>query len=109
MSKRIQSSVGWKGPCIVLALEGHTRVHVSYRGVPVLVTPEQLRHASREEAETVDQEALVRDLGPWKGGETRQRGFIDERGPGPTDEGDPDWTEPTDLDGPGAGAPGATP
>ena len=42
-SKRLQGEVGWRGPAIVLALEGHTRMHLSYRGVPVLVTPEQVR------------------------------------------------------------------
>ena len=41
MSKRLQGALGWRGPCIVVALEGSSRVHLSYRGVPVLVTPEQ--------------------------------------------------------------------
>ena len=53
-SKRIQGGLGWRGPAMVLAKEGHTRLHLSYRGVPILVTPEQCRHLSLEEAETVE-------------------------------------------------------
>ncbi|CAK0825490.1 unnamed protein product [Prorocentrum cordatum] len=82
-SKRLQGEHGWRGPAIVLATEGHTRLHLSYRGVPVLVTPEQVRHASRNEAEMVENEDLVRQLSHWRGGPTLQKGFIDERGPGP--------------------------
>ena len=59
-SKRLQGEVGWRGPAIVLALEGHTIMHLSYRGVPVLVTPEQVRHVSRGESEMVEQEDLIR-------------------------------------------------
>ncbi|CAK0847357.1 unnamed protein product [Prorocentrum cordatum] len=62
---------------------GHTRLHLSYRGVPVLATPEQVRHASRSEADMVENEDLVRQLSHWRGGPTLQKGFIDERGPGP--------------------------
>ncbi|CAK0808101.1 unnamed protein product [Prorocentrum cordatum] len=82
-SKRLQGEHGRRGPAIVLATEGHTRLHLSYRGVPVLVTPEQVRHASRSEAEMVENEDLVRQLSHWRGGPTLQKGFIDERGPGP--------------------------
>ncbi|CAK0827876.1 unnamed protein product, partial [Prorocentrum cordatum] len=82
-SKRLQGEHGWRGPAIVLATEGHTRLHLSYRGVPVLVMPEQVRHASRSEAEMVENEDLVRQLSHWRGGPTLQKGFTDERGPGP--------------------------
>ena len=33
-SKRMKASQGWRGPCIVLAREGNSRLHLSYRGVP---------------------------------------------------------------------------
>ncbi|CAK0798713.1 unnamed protein product [Prorocentrum cordatum] len=82
-SKRLQGEHGWRGPAIVLATEGHARLHLSYRGMPVLATPEQVRHASRSEAEMVENEDLVRQLSHWRGGPTLQKGFIDERGPGP--------------------------
>ncbi|CAK0877498.1 unnamed protein product, partial [Prorocentrum cordatum] len=82
-SKRLQGDRGWRGPAIVLAAEGHARLHLSYRGVPVLVTSEQVRHASRGEAEMVENEGLVRQLSQWRGGPTLQKGFVDERGPGP--------------------------
>ncbi|CAK0903395.1 unnamed protein product, partial [Prorocentrum cordatum] len=82
-SRRLQGDHGWRGPAIVLATEGHARLHLSYRGVPVLVTPEQVRHASRSEAEMVENEDMVRQLSHWRGGPTLQKGFIDERGPGP--------------------------
>ena len=82
-SKRLQGEVGWRGPAIVLALEGHTRMHLSYRGVPVLVTPEQCRHSSRAESEMVEHEDLIRQMTQWRGGPTLQKGFVDERGPGP--------------------------
>ena len=58
---------------------GNSRLHLSYRGVPVLVTPEQTRHASRDEAELIAHEDLLRELSGL------QRGFIDERGNAPGD------------------------
>ena len=61
-SKRMQVSQGWRGPCIVLAREGNSGLHLSYRGVPVLVTPQQTRHASRDEAELIAHEDLLREL-----------------------------------------------
>ncbi|CAK0904441.1 unnamed protein product [Prorocentrum cordatum] len=67
-SKRLQGEHGRRGPAIVLATEGHARLHLSYRGVP---------------AEMVENEDLVRQLSHWRGGPTLQKGFIDERGPGP--------------------------
>ena len=82
-SKRMQVSQGWRGPCIVLAREGNSRLHLSYRGVPVLVTPEQTRHASRDEAELIAHEDLLRELSGLQRGS--QRGFIDERGNAPGD------------------------
>ncbi|CAK0852939.1 unnamed protein product [Prorocentrum cordatum] len=86
-SKRLQGEHGWRGPAFVLAAEGHTRLHLSYRGVPVLVAPEQVRHASRGEAEMVENEDLARQLSQWRGGPTLQKGFVDERGPGPDGSG----------------------
>ncbi|CAK0806782.1 unnamed protein product [Prorocentrum cordatum] len=74
-SKRLQGELGWRGPAIVLATEGHTRLHLSYRGVPVLVTPEQVRHASRDEAEMVENEDLVRQLSQWKHLELNLEGY----------------------------------
>ncbi|CAK0873736.1 unnamed protein product [Prorocentrum cordatum] len=59
-SKRLQGERGWRGRAIVLAAEGHARLHLSYRRVPVLVAPEQVRHASRGEAEMVENEDLTR-------------------------------------------------
>ena len=72
----------------MLALEGHTRMHLSYRGVPVLVTPDQVRHVRRGESEMVEQEDLIRQITQWRGGPTLQKGFIDERGPPPPTEGE---------------------
>ncbi|CAK0806425.1 unnamed protein product, partial [Prorocentrum cordatum] len=65
-SKRLQGEHGWRGPATVLAAEGHARLHLSCRGVPVLVTPEQVRLASRGEAETVENEDLARQLSQWR-------------------------------------------
>ena len=79
----MQVSQGWRGLCIVFAREGNSRLHLSYRGVPVLVTPEQTRHASRDEAELIAQEDLLRELSGSQRGS--QRGFIDERGNAPGD------------------------
>ena len=49
ISRRAQQAAGWRGPAIVLKHEGHSRVYISYRDVPVLVAPHQLRKASTEE------------------------------------------------------------
>ncbi|CAK0822266.1 unnamed protein product, partial [Prorocentrum cordatum] len=86
-SKRLQGEHGWRGPAIVLAAEGDTRLHLSYRGAPALATPEQVRHASRGEAEMVENEDLVRQLSQWREGPALQKGFVDERGPGPDGSG----------------------
>ena len=67
----------------MLAREGNSRLHLSYRRVPVLVTPEQTRHASRDEAELIAHEDLLRELSGLQRGS--QRGFIDERGNAPGD------------------------
>ena len=67
-----------------MAREGNSRLHLSYRGVLVLVTPEQTRHASREdEAELIAHEDLLRELSGLHRGS--QRGFIEERGNAPGD------------------------
>ncbi|CAK0858741.1 unnamed protein product, partial [Prorocentrum cordatum] len=86
-SKRLQGEHGRRGPAIALAAEGHARLHLSYRGAPVLATPEQVRHASRGEAEMVGNEDLARQPSQWRGGPTLQKGFVDERGPGPDGSG----------------------
>ena len=65
----MQVSQGWRGPCILLAREGNSRLHFSYRGVLVLVTPEQTRHAS----------------------------FIDERGNAPGDSQNAEERHPEDA------------
>ena len=88
----MQVSQGWRGPCIVLAREGNSRLHLSYRGVPVLVTPEQTRHASRDEAELIAREDLLRELSGLQRGS--QRGFIDERGNAPGDPQNADERHP---------------
>ena len=62
LSKRLQEYVGWHGPAVVLKQEGHSRVYISYRGVPVLVTPRQLRRASREELAAFDSSASLDEL-----------------------------------------------
>ena len=49
----------------------------------MLVTPEQTRHASRDEAELIAHEDLLRELSGFQRGS--QRGFIDERGNAPGD------------------------
>ncbi|CAK0849524.1 unnamed protein product [Prorocentrum cordatum] len=82
-SSRLQGEHGRRGPAIALAAEGHARLRLSYRGAPLLATPEQARHASRGEAEMVENEDLARQLSQWRGGPTLQKGFVDERGPGP--------------------------
>ena len=83
MSKRAQHAAGWRGPAIVLKQEGHSRVYVSYRGVPVLVAPHQLRKASAEELECVElSEMLDELLAQRPRGSVMQRNFIDARGDG---------------------------
>ncbi|CAK0897251.1 unnamed protein product [Prorocentrum cordatum] len=62
-------------------------VKSSYRGVPVLAAPAQARHASRGEAEIAENEDLARQPSQWRGGPTLQKGFVDERGPGPEGRG----------------------
>ena len=70
--------------CIVLAREGNSRLHLSYRGVPVLVTPEQTRHASRDAAELIAHEDLLRALSGCTAWFTAMR-FIAESGIAPGD------------------------
>ena len=94
-SKRMQVSQGWRGPCIVLAREGNSRLYLSYRGVPVLVTPEQTMHASRDEAELIAREDLLRELSGLQRGS--QRGFIDERGNAPGDSQNAEERHPEDT------------
>ena len=59
----------------------------------MLVTPEQTRHASRDEAELIAHEHLLRELSGLQRG--TQRGFIDERGNAP---GDPQNAEERHLE-----------
>ena len=75
--------------------EGNSRLHLSYRGVPMLVTPEQTRHASRDEAELVAREDLLRELSGLQRGP--QRGFIDERGNAPGDPQNAEERHPEDA------------
>ena len=65
MSRRLAGYVGWRGPCMVLAKEGHSKMYLSYRGVPVMVTPEQCRHMSKSEADAVGVDDLFRESLPW--------------------------------------------
>ncbi|CAK0847195.1 unnamed protein product [Prorocentrum cordatum] len=59
-SKRLHGEHGRRGLAVVLAAEGRAGLRLSYRGVPVLASPEQVRHASRGEAGAVKNEDLVR-------------------------------------------------
>ena len=79
----------------MLAREGNSMLHLSYRGVPVLVTPEQTRHASRDEAELNAHENLLRELSGLQSG--TQRGFIDERGNAPGDPQNAEGRHPEDA------------
>ena len=49
----------------------------------MLVTPDQVRRASRVESEMVEQEDLIKQITQWRGGPTLQKGFVDEGGPPP--------------------------
>ena len=86
MSKRLQQSVGWKGPAVVLAIDSPSKAHTCHRGVPVLVTTEQLRMASRGELETYGQGDLMDQLLERTRNSVRQRGFLDFRGRGPEEQ-----------------------
>ncbi|CAK0854830.1 unnamed protein product [Prorocentrum cordatum] len=79
---RLLGEHGWRDLAVAQAAEGHARLHLSYRGVPALATPEQARHASRGEAEMVENEDLARQLSQWRGGPALLKGFVCERGPG---------------------------
>ena len=91
MSKRLQLASGWHGPALVIGTEGTTKVFLPYRGMPVLVAPEQCRAPSKDEVELfewmvfeADQADLLHKFRKYN----IQNGFIDERGPGETaDEG----------------------
>ena len=82
MSKRLQLSTGWHGPALVIGTEGTTKVYLSYRGLPVLVSPEQCRMPSRDEVEMFEWMQFEADntnlLEKFRKYNT-QNGFIDER------------------------------
>ena len=61
----------------------------------MLVTPEQTRHASRDEAELIAHEDLLRELSGLQRGS--QRGFIDERGNAPGDPQNAEERHPEDA------------
>ena len=62
----------------------------------MLVTPEQTRHASRDEAELIAHEDLLRELSGLQRGS--QRGFIDERGNAPGDPQNAEEKHPEDAE-----------
>ena len=67
----------------MLKQEGHSRVYISYRGVPVLVAPHQLRKASTEELKSVELSDMLDELLAQKPrGSVTQRNFVDARGEG---------------------------
>ena len=73
---------GWHGPALVIGTEGTTKVYLSYRGMPVLVAPEQCRAPSKDEVELfewmvfkADQADLLHKFRRYN----TQNGFIDER------------------------------
>ena len=61
----------------------------------MLVTPEQTRHASRDEAELIAHEDLLRELSGIQRGS--QRGFINERGNAPGDPQNAEERHPEDA------------
>ena len=76
-------------------MEGPGKVHISYRGVPVMVTTEQLRLASRGELETHAQADLMDQLLEKRKYSVHQRGFVDARGQGPPTPGGEEVPPPT--------------
>ena len=81
-SKRLQLATGWHGPALVIGAEGTTKIFLSYRGLPVLVSPEQCRQPSADEVEMLgwlemeeDSKSLVEKFRKYN----TQNGFIDER------------------------------
>jgi hypothetical protein len=54
-SKRLQHAAGWRGPAVVVATQGTSRIYVASWGSIILVAPEQLRHASHDELASLEQ------------------------------------------------------
>lgn len=76
-------AIGWRGPCIALALEGHTHLYLSFRREPALVSTEQVRHASCAEARMASQGDALCEIA-WRRG-IRQSGLVCERPDGQHD------------------------
>ena len=86
-SKRLQLAHGWHGPALVIGTEGTTKVYLSYRGMPLLVAPDQCRAPSNDEVELFEWMAFEAEQGDLLDKFRRyntQSGFIDERGPAPS-------------------------
>ena len=81
MQRRVH---GWRGPCMILEKDGQSRIYLGTWGSLILVSPEQLRHASLDEMSAMESvEDMTRAMGEDLA--TRQQmGYLDERGPGPS-------------------------
>ena len=82
-SKTTRRSSCWKGPCVVLAKEGSSKIILGSWNTIILVSPEQLRRASADEVSAAENmtdmlKAIGQDLA-----NPQQMGYIDERGPPP--------------------------
>ena len=86
VSKRMQQAVGWRGPCVVLKQEGLSKLFLSYRGTPVLCSPNQVRYASSEELNAVEHADDLDNLLIHGEKPIRQQSVVDMRGDGLTAE-----------------------
>ena len=76
---------GWRGPCMLLEKDGQSRIYLGAWGSLILVSPEQLRHASLDEMMAMENmEEMARAMGDDLSTK-QQMGYLDERGPGPTE------------------------
>ena len=86
-SKRLQEAAAWRGPAVIVGIQGTSKYYISSWGTIILVTPEQLRMASSDEGDLLNHldtlsEVIEQDLSSH-----RQMGFVDERAPVPAEDG----------------------
>ena len=54
MARRAMREAGWRGPCVIVAMQGTSKIYLATWGAPVLVGPTQLRAASEDEIGVLD-------------------------------------------------------
>ena len=63
-SRRTLQATGWRGPCVIIAMQGTSKIYLATWGPPVLVGPRQLRAASEDEIGMLDNlDVLLASLG----------------------------------------------